>query len=216
MRKAFIIFLILVSLLSLSGTPRPVVGGTVEEAVVSVEETVVQTVVPAKVFIRKQKAFAVRKEIPMQDIQLIEKTYEINEADAIALAQTAYGEYRLADTPLHKMYCAAVMWCCCWRSLLGTRAGYADTIVDVCAKPYHFLGYSPNNPVLPELLEMAEDVLVRFYRHQDGESLEAVGCVLPPDYLFFVGNGYVNTFRNQYVGGTIWDWSLPNPYEKGE
>ena len=142
------------------------------------------------------------------------KPIEINAEDQMALAQTAMGEYFLCDTPEQKMQCAAVMWCCCWRSLQGTQAGFADTIVGVCRQPYQFHGYMYDKIPPQELMDMAEDVLIRFYRYLDGESLEDVGCVLPPDYLWFIGNGSVNIFRNSYQGGTVWDWHLDNPYKE--
>ena len=40
-----------------------------------------------------------------------------------------------------------------------------------------------------------------------------VGRVLPADYLWFSGDSKRNHFRNAYKGGTVWDWSLPSPYE---
>lgn len=142
-----------------------------------------------------------------------EQSPSYNEEDVIALAKTAYGEYRLTDTPEQKMQCAAVMWCVIWHKEKGAAAGFADTIAECCAIPGHFFGYSASNPVTPELDAMARDVLARYARYKAGASLEDAGCVLPQDYLFFNGNGYVNTFRNSFLGGDTWYWTLPNPYE---
>ena len=43
---------------------------------------------------------------------------------------------------------------------------------------------------------------------------EAAGRVLPKEYLFFGGDGTHNYFRTKWDGGTVWDWSLPSPYEE--
>ena len=40
-----------------------------------------------------------------------------------------------------------------------------------------------------------------------------LGRVLPPEYLFFGGDGKHNTFRTEWDGGEYWDWSWPSPYE---
>lgn len=36
---------------------------------------------------------------------------------------------------------------------------------------------------------------------------------LPPEYLFFGGDGKHNTFRTEWDGGEYWDWSWQSPYE---
>ena len=136
--------------------------------------------------------------------------------DAMALAQMAWGEYRPTETPEDKQQCAAAMWCVCWRQMAGSKAGFRDTIKGVCAQKWQFLGYSATNPVTEEHLALAEDVLSRYHRYLAGETLEEVGAAIPPDYLWFVGNGKVNTFRNAYRGGNTWTWTLGNPYQEGD
>ena len=37
--------------------------------------------------------------------------------------------------------------------------------------------------------------------------------VLPPEYMWFHGDGRHNHFRDSYRGGNRWDWSLDSPYE---
>ena len=71
--------------------------------------------------------------------------------------------------------------------------------------------YDPTNPVLPVLKELALDVIDRWQREKQGET--DVGRVLPPEYLFFGGDGKHNTFRTEWDGGEYWDWSWPSPYE---
>ena len=41
----------------------------------------------------------------------------------------------------------------------------------------------------------------------------AVGRVLPSDYLWYRGDGRRNYFRDAYKGGSVWDWTLESPYE---
>lgn len=144
------------------------------------------------------KAYPLYEELP-------EPAY--SEEDVTALAQMAWGEYRLAETPGQKQQCAAAMWVVCWRSAKG------GTILETVSAPYQFQGYSPYNPVDPALKAMAEDVLTRYHRCLAGEDPKAVGAVIPPDYLWFVGNGTINIFRNSYAGGTVWAWEWGNPYE---
>ena len=139
-----------------------------------------------------------------------EMTY--SREDAMALAQMAWGEYRPTETAEDKQQCAAAMWCVCWRQMAGSKAGFQDTIRGVCAQKWQFLGYSAKNPVTDEHLALAEDVLSRYHRYLSGETLEEVGAVIPPSFLWFVGDGRVNEFRDAYRGGIVWDWSLGNPY----
>ena len=68
-----------------------------------------------------------------------------------------------------------------------------------------------NNPIDETLWLLSEDVLTRWQREKDGET--EVGRVLPPDYLWFSGDGYHNYFRNAYRGGNTWDWEYESPYE---
>ena len=89
-------------------------------------------------------------------------------------------------------------------------AGYADTPFQVMTSPSQF-AYIEDTPVLPELCALAGDVLERWNREKNGET--DVGRVLPQDYLWFSGDGSHNHFRNQYSGGSRWDYSLPSPYE---
>jgi len=38
--------------------------------------------------------------------------------------------------------------------------------------------------------------------------------VLPRDYCWFYGDGERNYFQNEWKGSTVWNWSLPSPYEE--
>jgi len=126
---------------------------------------------------------------------------EISEEDAVLLARTLYGEYRGTD----KLQQAAVCWC-----ILNRCDRYDQSVEAVVTAPNQFTGYSSSHPVDDELYDTAVDVLRRHAREKAGES--DVGRILPKDYLWFTGNGTVNTFRNGYSQGKRWDWSLPDPY----
>ena len=86
-----------------------------------------------------------------------------------------------------------------------------DNIIGVVTQSAQYHGYDPTNPVLPVLKELALDVIDRWQREKQGET--DVGRVLPPEYLFFGGDGKHNTFRTEWDGGEYWDWSWPSPYE---
>lgn len=134
----------------------------------------------------------------------------VNEDDAKLMAQCAWGEFNDTSNPEQ---IAAVMWVI----LNRVDANYdgQHTIEQVIKAPGQFNGYSRYAPIVGKHLEIAKDVL---YRHElemhYGIMEEVSGRVLPSNYLFFSGNGYVNTFRTDYVGGTEWDFSWWNPYEE--
>ena len=125
----------------------------------------------------------------------------ISQYDAELIAKTLYGECRSCS----KLQQAAVAWC-----ILNRADHYGMSVEDVVTSPGQFAGYSAKYPVLPELLELAEDVLRRHAMEQLG-AVE-VGRVLPEEYLWFSGDGRENYFRNAYSTSERWDWSLPNPY----
>ena len=123
--------------------------------------------------------------------------------EAIALAKMVWGEARGVPSDMEK---AACVWC-----VLNRCDAYGQSILAVVTAPYQFVGYREENPVDDELLALCEDVLARYFAEKQGET--DVGRVLPPDYLWFTGDGRRNHFRNEFQGGTTYDWSLRNPYE---
>lgn len=106
---------------------------------------------------------------------------------------------------------AAVVWCILNRADDARDATPAGVIA-VVTKPYQFHGYAEDHPLLPELEELALDVIERWLDEKDGET--EVGRVLPREYLFFTGDGKHNHFRTEWDGGQAWDWSLQSPYEE--
>ena len=128
-------------------------------------------------------------------------------AEAEVLAKTVYGEARGCSTTEQ----AAVIWCVLNR-VDDECAFWPDDIIGAATQPEQFHGYYAGNPVTQEHYELALDVIDRWQREKNGEA--DVGRVLPPEYLYFHGDGKHNHFRTEYTGGQTWDWSLDSPYEE--
>lgn len=135
------------------------------------------------------------------------------EADAIALAQMAWGECRGVGSLMTygkeisgTYQKAATMWVACNRY----DAGFGGSIYAVVSAPYQFLGYAASNPVDPGLLALAYDVLERWNMERNGGT--DVGRVLPADCHWFYGDGKHNYFRDAYIGGREYMWELPDVY----
>ena len=137
------------------------------------------------------------------DIPNIEKKYK----DEIPyIARTVWGEARGCS----KTEQAAVIWCILNRVDSSIRY-MPDNIIDVVTQKYQFLGYIKTFPVTEKIRELVIDVLTRWEMEKAG--VENVGRVLPPEYMWFHGDGRHNHFRESYRGGNRWDWSLDSPYE---
>ena len=126
---------------------------------------------------------------------------------AEVLAKMVWGEAR-GCPPTEQ---AATVWCVLNR-VDSEDPYYPDTIAGVVTQPSQFVGYDASNPVDPAILALVEDVLARW-------SIEDictgdVDRVLPEAYLFFTGDGKINTFTTDWKGGEVWDWSLDSPYEE--
>ena len=137
------------------------------------------------------------------DIPNIEKKYK-NEIPYIA--RTVWGEARGCS----KTEQAAVIWCILNRVDSSIRY-MPDNIIDVVTQKHQFLGYVKTFPVTKKIRELVIDVLTRWEMEKAG--VENVGRVLPPEYMWFHGDGWHNHFRDSYRGGNRWDWSLDSPYE---
>ena len=132
-----------------------------------------------------------------------ELVYEINRTDVEMLARLTWGEARGCTTTEQ----AAVMWCVLNR-VDSEDPLFPDTIQEVITQKNQFHGYNINNPIWPELEDLARDVLMRWLTNEEGR-------VLPPEYCWFSGDGSHNYFRDAYglKKANIWDWSLESPYE---
>lgn len=127
--------------------------------------------------------------------------------EAEYIAKTLYGEARGCSTTEQ----AAVAWCILNR--VDDESGlWPDDIIGVVTQEHQFAGYSQEHPVLPELYDLALDVLERWQREKAG--VDDVGRVLPVDYCYFQGDGQHNYFRQEFEGGPVWDWRLESPYEE--
>lgn len=126
--------------------------------------------------------------------------------EAEYIAKALYGEARGCSTTEQ----AAVVWCILNR--VDNESGlWPDSIIEVVTQENQFLGYAPEHPVLPELYDLAMDVLGRWQMEKAGET--DVGRVLPESYCFFHGDGQHNYFRQEFEGGEVWGWELETPYE---
>ena len=129
--------------------------------------------------------------------------YEIDRSDVEMLARLTWGEARGCTTTEQ----AAVMWCVLNR-VDSEDPLFPDTIQEVITQKNQFHGYNINNPIWPELEDLARDVLMRWLTNEEGR-------VLPLEYCWFSGDGLHNYFRDAYGlnKANIWDWSLESPYE---
>ena len=125
--------------------------------------------------------------------------------DVIAVSKVLYLECRGVTSTTEQ---ACVAWTVCNR----VDDGYwGNSFMEIITYPNAF-AYSEDTPVWPELYSLAEDVLSRWNAEQNGQT--NVGRVLPPDYMYFHGDGEHNYFRNAYDGNyQVWDYSWKSPYE---
>ena len=148
-----------------------------------------------------------------EELAEVEPVRLYTDADAVALAQMAWGECRGVGaicsggvTVSGTYQKAAAMWCV----LNRYDAGAGESIADVVAAPRQFHGYSAKHPIDEELLALAYDVLERWQAECYGA--EDVGRVLPAEYTFFVGDGRHNYFSAEYRSGDYYTWDLPDVY----
>lgn len=175
------IFMIIVILISMKGRQ------TVEEPPVVETSTVTPQVIDVII------------EEPVEETP----KYEIDRSDVEMLARLTWGEARGCTTTEQ----AAVMWCVLNR-VDSEDPLFPDTIQEVITQKNQFHGYNINNPIWPELEDLARDVLMRWLTNEEGR-------VLPLEYCWFSGDGSHNYFRDAYWlnKANIWDWSLESPYE---
>lgn len=142
------------------------------------------------------------EEVVKEEINIEEKYKK----EIIYISKTVWGEARGCS----KVEQAAIVWCILNRVDSSIRY-MPDDIIGVVTQKNQFLGYSKSFPVTKEIRELVIDVLSRWEREKAGEK--NVGRILPPEYMWFYGDGWHNHFRDSYRGGNRWDWSLDNPYE---
>ena len=119
------------------------------------------------------------------------------------MAKVLYAEAGAVESDMYK---AAVVWV----MLNHLDNGFhGDTIEQVVTYP-NALAYDESTPLDEDLIALVTDVVTRYNWERQG--LTEIGRVIPPDYLYFYGDGEANHFMNTWPVGEDWDWSLPNPY----
>ena len=133
--------------------------------------------------------------------------WQPDKKDVEYIAKTLYGECVGVKSETEK---AAVVWCILNRV---DTYGYAcgTSVEHVVTFPNQFHGYDPDHPVIDELKELTIDVMKSWNAEKCGEK--NVGRVLPRSYIYFVGNGKVNYFTNEYRSRDYWEFSYDSPYE---
>ena len=136
--------------------------------------------------------------------------YELDEKDINMLAKTIWNEARGIKSDMEK---AAIAWCVLNRvDSTDWEFRNMNTIEEVLTAHGQIEGYKEDNPLDDHLVELAEDVLIRWNMEKDG--VVDVGRVLPKDYYFWWGDGKHNHFRKQLEDQVFWDWSWESPYEE--
>lgn len=133
-------------------------------------------------------------------------TKQYTSTDAVMMARVMFLEARGIQSKTE-------IACVGWTILNRVDAGYGS-ISQVITAPNQFAyraSASTTSDYGYDLVALATDVLDRWSREKAGQA--AVGRVLPKGYLWYAGDGKHNYFRNQYKGGTRWNYSLPSPYE---
>ena len=125
-----------------------------------------------------------------QMVAVPEPEYEMyfSEDDVVAMAKMLWGEARGCELDNQQK----AVWCVLNRV---DDPRFPDTIQGVLSQPSQFHGYSPDFPVWDELYAVALDVLTRWNAEKNGVTVERE---LPPEYVFFTGDGIQNNFRAVY------------------
>ena len=197
----FIALLILLFCISVSfRTVKEPVATSAPVATVTVEATPEPTPSPeTKINYSDTIQVLVTPELK-QKIEYLVSTYdnEIIMATKVMVVE-AGGVYPLS----HR---AAVVWC-----ILNRADATGNSISSIITAPNQF-AWIPSKGYSQEQYELVKDIFTRWLLEKEG--FENIGRVLPEEYKWFHGDGYHNHFRNAYSGSyTIWDWSLPSPYD---
>ena len=124
-------------------------------------------------------------------------------SDSVFIAKVLYNECRGVPSRTER---ACVAWV-----ILNRVDAWGKTVSEVVKADNQF-AYSEDTPVDAECMLLAQDVLSRWEAEKNGFSM--TGRVLPSEYLFFVGDGAHNHFRDKFSGNyKLWDYSLDSPYK---
>lgn len=143
---------------------------------------------------------------PMPIINPEDVTKPWTEQDVYISAQALEGEAGNCS----KLQKSGVMW-----NILNRvdDSRFPNTIVEVVTARNQYQGYHPTNIPSEESLEIAEDVLARWWLEKTyGYSY---GRTLPKEYVYFHGDHIkTNYFTKTQKASSYWDWSWGNPYEE--
>lgn len=154
-----------------------------------------------------------QKQIEMYELELEAYKSEafvmepiVTEKELDMIAQTMLGEAGGLSEYHHSM----VVWCILNRVDAGDAWGHR--VAGVIAAPNQFHGYVPTYPVLPELRELAEDIVIRWQLEK--KYGWDVGRTLPSDIMFFhAKNGYNAFYKMNNGSREYYDWhNQYNPY----
>lgn len=143
-------------------------------------------------------------DVPLADYVMM---YVPTPEEIVMMAKTGWQEMRGVASETEQ---AAVYWNI-FNRLDDPR--FPETVAEIITDTrfgIQYVGWDPDNPVVPELLDLAYDVRDRWVREKVGET--DVGRVLPKEYVYFHGDGVRNHF-SKTEGGKAWTWELPSPYE---
>lgn len=104
-------------------------------------------------------------------------------------ALLAWGEYSGSDYAQR----TAPMWCAC------NRADAWGLTLEEVMHSAAFHGLLTEREVPEEWYDLARETLARWELEHMGYI--DVGRTLPSEYLYFSGNGVVNVYRTEYIGG---------------
>lgn len=128
-----------------------------------------QTAAAEEMRLDLEKQEAIRASMVAAEQAKAQEAAAAHRADCEAVARVLYG------TALHHSEEAqkAVVWCIINRV---ESSLYPDNIEEVCAQPSQWMGYSPENPIIASLYDVADEVLSGW--EQGGYR------AISPDYLF--------------------------------
>ena len=143
---------------------------------------------PAPTVTAEETAEPEQTEAPVQSEPPVYYEMYFTEDDVAAMAKMLWGEARgcARDNQIK----------CAW--VVVNRVDddrFPDTIQGVLSQPHQFHGYDPAYPVTDELYSVAFDVLTRWSYEKQGIPVRRE---LPPEYVFFTGDGVQNHFREAY------------------
>lgn len=141
-------------------------------------------------------------EPPVLHPEEVEVVQELDPKEVELIGRTIWGEAGGVASTAER---AAVAWC-----ILNRVDKHGKTIEEVITAPHQFYGYRTGGECPQEHLDLAADVLERYYAEKRGEA--NVGRVLPKEYLYFTGDGQRNHFSTEWRGTSHWNWSLSDPY----